>query len=44
MVKIQPDWRGGSYTRNLYVAVRVAKAGDANLASQYSGKVRQWRP
>lgn len=39
-VQIRPDWNS-SCTRNVYIAVRQAKAGDALLPrAKYDGKVR----
>ncbi|EFJ47462.1 hypothetical protein VOLCADRAFT_91805 [Volvox carteri f. nagariensis] len=38
MIKIQPDWLK-SYTKNLYLALRVKAAGDLDLNDQFSGKL-----
>ncbi len=43
-IRVRPDWLGSSYSttltgRNLYLAVRVAKVGDAALGTSYAGLV-----
>ena len=37
--QIKPSWAGAAYARNVYVAVRRARAGDAQLPAEYDGKV-----
>lgn len=37
-VQVMPFW-SDSYVHNVYIAVRRARGGDAQLAAQYDGKV-----
>ncbi|GIL61816.1 hypothetical protein Vafri_16206 [Volvox africanus] len=39
MIKIQPDWLGELYKKNMYLALRVKMAGDRDLLEQFNGKV-----
>ncbi|EFJ47468.1 hypothetical protein VOLCADRAFT_91814 [Volvox carteri f. nagariensis] len=39
MIKIQPDWLGSAYTKNIYLALRVKAAGDSDLAAEFNGKL-----
>ncbi|GIL68365.1 hypothetical protein Vafri_21668 [Volvox africanus] len=39
MIKIQPDWLGELYTKNMYLALRVKMAGDRDLIEQFNGKL-----
>ncbi|GIL56045.1 hypothetical protein Vafri_11502 [Volvox africanus] len=39
MIKIQPDWLGTKYTKNLYLALRVKAAGDKDLSEEFNGKL-----
>ncbi|GLI65841.1 hypothetical protein VaNZ11_009471, partial [Volvox africanus] len=36
MIKIQPDWLGRDYTKNLYLALRVRAAGDRDLLEEFN--------
>ncbi|KAG2499453.1 hypothetical protein HYH03_002400 [Edaphochlamys debaryana] len=38
-VKIQPDWLGGGYTRNVYLALRLKRGGDMDLLPEFDRKV-----
>ncbi|GIL64227.1 hypothetical protein Vafri_18204 [Volvox africanus] len=39
MIKIQPDWLGELYKKNMYLALRVKMAGDKDLIEQFNGKL-----
>ncbi|GIL61676.1 hypothetical protein Vafri_15984 [Volvox africanus] len=39
MIKIQPDWLGELYTKNMYLALRVKMAGDRDLNEELNGKL-----
>ncbi|GIL80156.1 hypothetical protein Vretimale_12953 [Volvox reticuliferus] len=39
MVKIQPDWLGSSYTKNVYLAYRLKTAGDSGLLQTFNRKL-----
>ncbi|GIL55995.1 hypothetical protein Vafri_11476 [Volvox africanus] len=39
MIKIQPDWLGSQYTKNLYLALRVKARGDKDLLEEFNGKL-----
>ncbi|GLI66407.1 hypothetical protein VaNZ11_010194 [Volvox africanus] len=39
MIKIQPDWLGVLYTKNMYLALRVKAAGDRDLLEEFNGKL-----
>ncbi|GLC65597.1 hypothetical protein PLESTF_000316900 [Pleodorina starrii] len=39
MLKIQPDWLGAAYTKNMYLALRVKAAGDIALLPEFNGKL-----
>ncbi|GLI71196.1 hypothetical protein VaNZ11_016311, partial [Volvox africanus] len=39
MIKIQPDWLGAFYTKNLYLSLRVRASGDRDLTDEFDGKL-----
>ncbi|GLI62178.1 hypothetical protein VaNZ11_004761 [Volvox africanus] len=39
MIKIQPNWLTSMYKKNLYLALRVGRAGDRDLLDEYNGKI-----
>ncbi|GIL54686.1 hypothetical protein Vafri_10420, partial [Volvox africanus] len=39
MIKIQPDWLGAAYVKNLYLALRIKADGDVALLDQYNKKL-----
>ncbi|GLC45985.1 hypothetical protein PLESTM_001810000 [Pleodorina starrii] len=39
MIKVQPDWLGAAYIKNLYLALRIRAAGDAALLAEFDGKL-----
>lgn len=39
MIRAKPSWVGAAYKRNVYVAVRSGRAGDAKLKPEFDGKV-----
>ncbi|KAG2499452.1 hypothetical protein HYH03_002399 [Edaphochlamys debaryana] len=39
MLKIKPEWLGDSYSKNVYVALRVARGGDSDLLPEFREKI-----
>ncbi|GIL50961.1 hypothetical protein Vafri_7033, partial [Volvox africanus] len=39
MIKIQPNWLTNTYKKNLYLALRVGRAGDRDLVDVYNEKI-----
>ncbi|GLI71191.1 hypothetical protein VaNZ11_016306 [Volvox africanus] len=39
LIKIQPDWLGAAYVKNLYLALRIRAAGDVALLDEYNKKL-----
>ncbi|PNH10070.1 hypothetical protein TSOC_003228, partial [Tetrabaena socialis] len=39
MLKIQPDWMGANYSRNVYLALRQRGGGDTNLLDEFVNKI-----
>ncbi|GLC40380.1 hypothetical protein PLESTM_001056300 [Pleodorina starrii] len=39
MIKIQPDWLGAAYTKNLYLALRINGSGDMDLLDEFNRKL-----
>ncbi|GLC60550.1 hypothetical protein PLESTB_001625800 [Pleodorina starrii] len=39
MIKVQPDWLNASYTKNMYLALRVKAAGDISLLPEFNRKL-----
>ncbi|GLI71190.1 hypothetical protein VaNZ11_016304 [Volvox africanus] len=39
LIKIQPDWLGTTYTKNLYLGLRIKAGGDTDLLEEFNRKV-----
>ncbi|GIL54687.1 hypothetical protein Vafri_10423 [Volvox africanus] len=39
LIKIQPDWLGTAYTKNLYLGLRIKAGGDTDLLEEFNKKV-----
>ncbi|GIL80153.1 hypothetical protein Vretimale_12950 [Volvox reticuliferus] len=39
LIRIQPDWLGTTYTKNLYLGLRIKAGGDTDLLEEFNRKV-----